>query len=133
MFFYIVLPHLLRPISVVIMIETIFLLSVFAEILVAIPNILPIHRLPVTSAHDFISLVGCRPRLYVNLLADYRDGCSGHSYDGISRNEECRVADCVEYFGDLAFSADNLVLFTDMSDGRGAYASNKILRCNTHC
>ncbi len=34
MFFYIVLPHLLRPISVVIMIETIFLLSVFAEILV---------------------------------------------------------------------------------------------------
>jgi len=34
MFFYIVLPHLLRPISVVIMIQTIFLLSVFAEILV---------------------------------------------------------------------------------------------------
>jgi sorbitol/mannitol transport system permease protein len=34
MFFYIILPHLLRPISVVIMIETIFLLSVFAEILV---------------------------------------------------------------------------------------------------
>jgi sorbitol/mannitol transport system permease protein len=34
MFFFIVLPHLYRPISVVIMIETIFLLSVFAEILV---------------------------------------------------------------------------------------------------
>jgi sorbitol/mannitol transport system permease protein len=34
MFYYIILPHLLRPISVVIMIETIFLLSIFAEILV---------------------------------------------------------------------------------------------------
>lgn len=34
MFFYIILPHLLRPISVVIMIETIFLLAIFAEILV---------------------------------------------------------------------------------------------------
>jgi sorbitol/mannitol transport system permease protein len=34
MFFFIVLPHLARPITVVIMIETIFLLSVFAEILV---------------------------------------------------------------------------------------------------
>ncbi|MFD2264429.1 carbohydrate ABC transporter permease [Lacibacterium aquatile] len=33
-FFYIVLPHLARPITVVIMIETIFLLSVFAEIFV---------------------------------------------------------------------------------------------------
>jgi hypothetical protein len=31
-FFYIVLPHLKRAITVVIMIETIFLLSVFAEI-----------------------------------------------------------------------------------------------------
>jgi len=85
----------------------------------AIPNILPIHRLPVTSAHDFISLVGFRPCLHIDLLADNRDGCSGHSYDGISRNEECRVADCVEYFGDLALGAVNLVLFTDMSDGRG--------------
>lgn len=34
MFFFIILPHLGRAISVVIMIETIFLLSVFAEILV---------------------------------------------------------------------------------------------------
>lgn len=34
MFAFITLPHLLRPISVVMMIETIFLLSVFAEILV---------------------------------------------------------------------------------------------------
>jgi sorbitol/mannitol transport system permease protein len=34
MFWFITLPHLMRPISVVIMIETIFLLSVFAEILV---------------------------------------------------------------------------------------------------
>jgi sorbitol/mannitol transport system permease protein len=34
MFYFIVLPHLARPITVVIMIETIFLLSVFAEILV---------------------------------------------------------------------------------------------------
>jgi sorbitol/mannitol transport system permease protein len=34
MFRFITLPHLMRPISVVIMIETIFLLSVFAEILV---------------------------------------------------------------------------------------------------
>jgi sorbitol/mannitol transport system permease protein len=34
MFVFITLPHLLRPISVVVMIETIFLLSVFAEILV---------------------------------------------------------------------------------------------------
>ncbi|WP_058326126.1 sugar ABC transporter permease [Sinorhizobium sp. Sb3] len=34
MFWYITLPHLLRPISVVVMIECIFLLSVFAEILV---------------------------------------------------------------------------------------------------
>jgi sorbitol/mannitol transport system permease protein len=33
-FFYIVLPHLARPITVVVMIETIFLLSVFAEIFV---------------------------------------------------------------------------------------------------
>jgi sorbitol/mannitol transport system permease protein len=33
-FFYIVLPHLARPITVVILIETIFLLSVFAEIFV---------------------------------------------------------------------------------------------------
>lgn len=32
MFFHIVLPHLRRPIGVVVMIETIFLLSVFAEI-----------------------------------------------------------------------------------------------------
>jgi len=32
MFFFIILPHLLRPISIVIMIETIFLLSIFAEI-----------------------------------------------------------------------------------------------------
>jgi sorbitol/mannitol transport system permease protein len=34
MLFYIIVPHLLRPITVVIMIETIFLLTVFAEILV---------------------------------------------------------------------------------------------------
>jgi sorbitol/mannitol transport system permease protein len=34
MFFYIVLPHMARAITVVILIETIFLLSVFAEILV---------------------------------------------------------------------------------------------------
>lgn len=34
LFFFIIVPHLLRPISVVVMIETIFLLSVFAEILV---------------------------------------------------------------------------------------------------
>lgn len=34
MFFFIILPHLRRPISVVIMIETIFFLSVFAEIFV---------------------------------------------------------------------------------------------------
>jgi sorbitol/mannitol transport system permease protein len=34
LFWHIILPHLLRPISVVVMIETIFLLSVFAEILV---------------------------------------------------------------------------------------------------
>ena len=33
-FRYIVLPHLARPITVVILIETIFLLNVFAEILV---------------------------------------------------------------------------------------------------
>jgi sorbitol/mannitol transport system permease protein len=33
-FFYITLPHLTRPITVVILIQTIFLLSVFAEILV---------------------------------------------------------------------------------------------------
>lgn len=34
LFFYVILPHLLRPITVTIMIETIFLLSIFAEILV---------------------------------------------------------------------------------------------------
>jgi sorbitol/mannitol transport system permease protein len=34
MFFHIILPHLGRPISVVLMIETLFLLSVFAEIFV---------------------------------------------------------------------------------------------------
>ena len=34
MFFFIVLPHLARPITIIIMIEAIFLLSVFAEILV---------------------------------------------------------------------------------------------------
>jgi sorbitol/mannitol transport system permease protein len=34
LFFFIILPHLGRAISVVIMIETIFLLSVFAEIYV---------------------------------------------------------------------------------------------------
>jgi len=34
MFFYIILPHLGRAISIVVMIETIFLLSIFAEILV---------------------------------------------------------------------------------------------------
>jgi len=33
-FFYITLPHLARPITVVVLIETIFILSVFAEILV---------------------------------------------------------------------------------------------------
>jgi sorbitol/mannitol transport system permease protein len=33
-FFHITVPHLARPISVVVMIESIFLLSVFAEILV---------------------------------------------------------------------------------------------------
>jgi sorbitol/mannitol transport system permease protein len=33
-FFYITLPHLARPITVVILIETIFLLTVFAEIYV---------------------------------------------------------------------------------------------------
>lgn len=33
-FFFIVLPHLTRPITIVILIETIFLLSIFAEILV---------------------------------------------------------------------------------------------------
>jgi len=32
MFFYITLPHLRRPVAVVVMIETIFLLSIFAEI-----------------------------------------------------------------------------------------------------
>jgi sorbitol/mannitol transport system permease protein len=35
MFRFIILPHLLRPITVVVMIETIFLLTVFAEILVS--------------------------------------------------------------------------------------------------
>ena len=34
MFFFIILPHLSRAISVVIMIETIFFLTIFAEILV---------------------------------------------------------------------------------------------------
>src|SRR3954452_20888785 len=34
MFWFIVLPHLRRPISVVVMIEAVFLLSTFAEILV---------------------------------------------------------------------------------------------------
>ena len=34
MFFFIILPHLARAISVVIMIETIFLLTIFAEIFV---------------------------------------------------------------------------------------------------
>jgi len=34
MFWFIILPHLMRPIAVVVMIETIFLLTVFAEILV---------------------------------------------------------------------------------------------------
>jgi sorbitol/mannitol transport system permease protein len=34
MFFFIILPHLGRAISVVVMVETIFLLSIFAEILV---------------------------------------------------------------------------------------------------
>ena len=34
MFWFIILPHLMRPITVVVMIETIFLLTVFAEILV---------------------------------------------------------------------------------------------------
>jgi sorbitol/mannitol transport system permease protein len=34
MFFFIILPHLKRPISVVVMIETIFFLSIFAEIFV---------------------------------------------------------------------------------------------------
>jgi sorbitol/mannitol transport system permease protein len=34
MFFFIILPHLGRAISVVVMIETIFLLTVFAEIFV---------------------------------------------------------------------------------------------------
>ena len=34
MFWFIILPHMLRPITVVVMIETIFLLTVFAEILV---------------------------------------------------------------------------------------------------
>ena len=33
-FFYIILPHLARPITVVVLIETIFLLSIFAEIFV---------------------------------------------------------------------------------------------------
>lgn len=32
MFFHLTLPHLARPIAVVVMIETIFLLSIFAEI-----------------------------------------------------------------------------------------------------
>jgi sorbitol/mannitol transport system permease protein len=34
LFWFIILPHLLRPISIVVMIETIFLLSIFAEIAV---------------------------------------------------------------------------------------------------
>lgn len=34
LFFHIILPHLMRPIAVVVMIETIFLLAIFAEILV---------------------------------------------------------------------------------------------------
>jgi sorbitol/mannitol transport system permease protein len=34
MFFYIILPHLARALTVVMLIETIFLLSIFAEILV---------------------------------------------------------------------------------------------------
>ncbi len=50
-FFYIVLPHLARPITVVILIETIFLLNVFAEIYVTgtrrpAPATCPISSIP---------------------------------------------------------------------------------------
>lgn len=73
-------------------------------------QILPTPCLPATSAHDFISLVGCRPRLYVNLLADYLDDSGGHSHDGILGNEERGLARFLECSGIPDRGAGYLVL-----------------------
>ena len=73
-------------------------------------QILPPHYPPATSAHDFISLVGCRPRVYVNLLADYRDDSGVHSYDGILGNEERGLARLLERPGNPDRRAGYLVL-----------------------
>jgi len=79
-------------------------------------QILPTPCLPATSAHDFNFLVGCRPRLYVNLLADYRDDSGGHSHDGILGNEERGLARFLECSGIPDRGAGYLVLHAGIKD-----------------
>lgn len=55
--------------------------------------------------------MGCRPRLYVNLLADYRDDSGGYSHHGILGNEERGLARLLERLGNPDRRAGYLVLF----------------------
>lgn len=64
--------------------------------------------------------MGCRPRLYVNLLADYRDDSGGYSHDGIPRHKECRVAGCVVRACNPDRGARYLVLFAGINKNSGA-------------
>jgi sorbitol/mannitol transport system permease protein len=69
MFFYIILPHLGRAISVVVMIETIFLLTVFAEIFVT------------TSGGPGLPITNLAFLIYVRALLEYDVG--GASAGGV--------------------------------------------------
>ena len=69
MFFYIILPHLGRAISVVVMIETIFLLTVFAEIFVT------------TSGGPGLATTNLAFLIYVRALLEYDVG--GASAGGV--------------------------------------------------
>ena len=85
-------------------------------------QILPPHYPSATSAHDFNFLVGCRPRLYVNLLADYRDDSGGYSHDGVLGNEQRGMARFLERSGTPDRGAGYLVLHAGINQNSGVHA-----------
>lgn len=75
--------------------------------------------------------MGCRPRLYVNLLADYRDDSGGYGHDGILGNEQRGMARFLECSGIPDRGADNLVLHAGMNKHSGVHScSPAIIRIN---
>lgn len=66
--------------------------------------------------------MGRRPRLYVNLLADYRDDSGGYSHDSIPRDEERGPARLLERIGNPDRRAGNLVLHAGINQNSGVHA-----------